>query len=236
MREFNSPNASLSAPTLGQEHSRRLFLRRSAAMAMAGTAAALVLGAVKPARADDDDNPFCDVRDQGQNFRDIRGHENDHVAFLVSALGKYARPKPTFKNLLQKNIDDFVDVSQALENTGVGAYLGAAPVIYSRAYLAAAGTIALIEGRHAGYLNVLQGDPITGNVLDLKSNNSFETPLTPEQVDGLAGPFIASLNGGPPVSYSDTPSERNDIEILNFALALEFLEAEFYNINVPRFF
>lgn len=203
---------------------------------MTGTAAALVLAHVKPARADDNDNPFCEFSDQGQNFKDIRGHENDHVAFLVSALGKYARPKPTFKNLAQNNIVDFVNVSQALENTGVGAYLGAAPVIYSRAYLAAAGTIALIEGRHAGYLNVLQGDPITGNILKLKSNNSFETPLTPAQVDNLAGPFIANLNGGPPVSYSDTPSDSNDIDILNFALALEYLEAEFYNINVPKFF
>jgi hypothetical protein len=236
MLELNSPNVSLSAPRLGREHSRRLFLRRSAVMAMTGTAAAMVLASVKPARADDNDNPFCGYNGQGQNFKDIREHENNHVAFLVSALGSYARPRPTFKGLAQKNIVDFVNVSQALENTGVGAYLGAAPVIYSRDYLAAAGTIAFIEARHAGYLNVLQGDPITGNVLDLKSNNSFETPLTPEQVDGLAGPFIASLNGGPPVTYSDTPSARNDIEILNFALALEYLEAEFYNINVPKFF
>ena len=142
MREPNSSNASLSAPTPGREQSRRLFLRRSAVMAMTGTAAAMVLAHVKPARADDNDDPFCDFRDQGQNFRDIRGHENDHVDFLVDALGKYARPKPTFKDLKQRNIVDFVNVSQALENTGSGAYLGAAPVIYSRAYLAAAGTIA----------------------------------------------------------------------------------------------
>jgi hypothetical protein len=220
------------------EHSRRRFLRHSAALAVMGTTAAMLLTSTPAARADydDKDGKNQNFQDQGENFKDIRGHEDDHVDFLLTALGKAARPKPRFKDLRQSNISDFVAVSQALENTGVGAYLGAAPVIYSREYLAAAGSIALIEGRHAGYLNVLLGDPITGNALNLQSNNSFEMPLTVDEVVAAAGAFIASLNGGPPVSYSSTPSASNDIDILNFALALEFLEAEFYNINVPIFF
>jgi hypothetical protein len=232
---ISRPENSADNNAADNDQSRRRFLRRSAALAVAGTAAA-VLASVKLARADDNDDASRDFRDESQNFKDIQGHENAHVAFLLDALGKEARPKPTFKDLRQKNIDDFVDVSQALENTGVGAYLGAAPVIYNRDYLAAAGSIALIEARHAGFLNVLQGDPITGDALDLKSNNNFETALTVDQVVAAAGAFIASLNGGPPVSYSSTPSADNDLDILNFAVALEFLEAEFYNINVPIFF
>ncbi len=66
-------------------------------------------------------------------------------------------------------------------------------------------------------------------------SQSFETPLTQAEVIDLAGPFITSLNGGPPLSYSTTPSAQNDYAILNFALALEYLEAAFYNTNVPIF-
>jgi hypothetical protein len=43
--------------------------------------------------------------------------------------------------------------------------------------------------------------------------------------------FFESLNGGPdPADALD-----NDTVILNFALLLEHLEAEFYRINVPHF-
>ena len=169
-----------------------------------------------------------------RNFQAIRRHENTHVAALVRILGSNARPRPTFRNLLQHNEQLFISTSQGLENTGVGAYLGAAPIIKRSAYLAAAGSIALIEGRHAGWLDTLVGAPVTTNVVGQPQD--FETPLTIDQVVALASPFIRSLNGGPPLTFDSTPSDANDIRILNFALALEYLEAEFYNLNVPRFF
>jgi len=173
---------------------------------------------------------------QGGYFFSIRADERSHVAFLVAALGANARPMPTFKNLLQNSFENFANVAQALENTGCGAYLGAVPYIKSNDYLSAAGTIALIEARHAGYLNTFLGDPITGNALNDDKDNDFEMPLTAAQVDGLAGPFIANLNGGPPVSYAEVQSNANDIAILNFALALEYLEREFYTVNYAKYF
>jgi hypothetical protein len=211
--------------------SRRSFLQRIGVGAVAAGPAAILLGSGSTARADRTFYKF-----QTTNFRNIQAHENAHVAFLVAALGDAARPMPTFQNLKQRNLEDFVATSQALENTGVGAYLGAAPVIFNRTYLAAAGSIALIEARHAGWVNVLHMDPITGNALELDTDHDFDQFLTVDQVVDAASPFIKNLNGGPPLTFSNTPSAANDIDILNFALALEYLEAAYYNLNVPRFY
>lgn len=163
-------------------------------------------------------------------FESIRKHENAHVAFLLAVLGPDARPKPTFKDLNQPNLKKFAELALAFENTGSGAYLNAAPAINDPAYLAAAGSIALVEARHAGFINVALKKPIT------PMNADFEKPLNAAAVGAAVAPFIVSLNGGPPVTYSDARSNANDIAILNFALALEYLEADFYNINVPKFF
>jgi hypothetical protein len=162
-------------------------------------------------------------------FKDVQAHENAHVTFLVAALGENARPKPTFQGLLQAKLGGFLTIAQALENTGVGAYLGAAPAINDPGYLAAAGSIMTVEARHAGTINFFLNDPVTPN------NENFDMPLTAAQVGAAAGSFVASLNGGPDLTYSDTPSEENDIAILNFALALEYLEAEFYNLNAKLY-
>jgi hypothetical protein len=163
-------------------------------------------------------------------FRSILLHENEHVVFLAQALGHAARPKPTFQGLKQTNVKNFILLARAFENTGAGAYLNAAPAIQDQGYLAAAGSIALVEARHAGFINVATNNPIT------LLNANFEVPIAPADVAKAVGPYVKSLNGGPPLTYSSVRSPSNDIAILNFALALEYLEAEFYNINVPIFY
>jgi len=53
-------------------------------------------------------------------------------------------------------------------------------------------------------------------------------PISHAEILKAASPFIESLNGGPdPADALD-----NDTVILNFALLLEHLEAEFYRVNV----
>lgn len=165
------------------------------------------------------------VGDNKAAFQEIQSDENAHVTFLTGALKSAARPKPTFQNLAQSDISSFAMVSKALENVGVGAYLMAAPAVSSKDILAAAGSILTIEARHAGFLDVLLGAPIS-------ANGAFDKPMTQADIVAAATPFIANLNGGPDPSKPLT----NDVDILNFALLLEYLEAEFYNTNVPKFF
>ena len=222
----NSPDKQTGdtpRPTQPGSRSRRAFLG-GGALAVAGAVVGLSGGQAQAAPGSS----------TARQFRGIQQHENSHVEFLVKTLGDAARPKPNFRGLRSQTRASFFAQSQAFENTGCGAYLGAAPVLFSKVFLAAAGSIALIEGRHAGFLNDLVGDLTTTNVFGQRQ--TFERPLTIQEVTRLANPFIRDLNGGPPLTFSPVPSAENDIAILNFALALEFLEAEFYNLNVPRFF
>ncbi len=203
--------------------SRRSFLLRSVtSAALAVPAAGLLMTQTANAAAQSANHVRLSAR---QAFHEIKSDEDTHVAFLKKALGAAARPKPEFKDLRQSNDAAFIQLSQVFENVGVGAYLMAAPAISSKANLAAAGSILTIEARHAGYLNSLRGLP-------LSPNGAFDKPISQAQIVTDVMPFIKSLNGGP----NPAGQLHNDVDILNFALLLEYLEAEFYDINVPVFY
>jgi hypothetical protein len=210
--------------TPGTLTSRRQLLSKAV---VTGLAAAPVLGLVSSVEAAPQQQLDASSREA---FTDILLHERDHVAFLRGTLGSRARPKPTFRNLRSANFSAFVNLSRTFEIVGVGAYLGALPVIRNTQYLAAAGSIALIEAHHAGFLNVFAGKDVTTQAKDNRPT-AFTKPLTVQEVVNAAGPFISSLNGGPVATFT----AGDDISILNFALLLEYLELEFYQINIPRF-
>ena len=216
--EYNDEQP-LTAPLSGMT-SRRTLLRGSLVSAAAIVPASLLV--TQPASAAARTAFQLSAEDA---FHEIRRDEDAHVSFIKKALGSAARPKPTFKGLAQSHVDTFVKLSQVFENVGVGAYLMAAPAISSKDILAAAGSILTIEARHAGYLNALTGMP-------LSTNGAFDKPIPQEQIVKDVMPFIKSLNGGP------DPSKplKNDVDILNFALLLEYLEATFYDINVAKFY
>ena len=102
-------------------------------------------------------------------------HEKAHLDTLKSTLeqlGGKAPPKSTARFSVRGE-EDFLRVAVALEDAGVGAYNGAAPVLETPDLIAATGTIVQTEARHAASLRFRAGeDP---------APEAFERPLTPAQ-------------------------------------------------------
>ncbi|MCM4154463.1 ferritin-like domain-containing protein [Gramella sp. AN32] len=129
-------------------------------------------------------------------FAQISKHEDDHVAFLLAALGDAAVPKPTFDFTGApgglaldpfENYDTFLALSQGFEDTGVRAYKGQAGALANdNALLEYALQIHSVEARHASKVRRLRGQKgwVTGG--DAASNglpdafNPIYAGATPE--------------------------------------------------------
>jgi hypothetical protein len=197
-------------------------------------------------------------------FQNIMTDENTHVTYLTAAItanGGTPRPAPTFDTTQAvfnpTSVANFYALSDALENTGTGAYVYATQYLISvPTVLVAAASIGLVEGRHAGFLNILTGRPIltdpTPGANDLNSpigtifptlstsvpDAAQEVPQAPSTVAQRAAPFLVNvnLNGGPALP-ADNFSGQGAVPfaVLNYALLLEYLEKTFYDLNVPKF-
>lgn len=113
--------------------------------------------------------------------------EAAHVNALRTAiqqLGGTPVAKPTFV-FPGSSEKSYLALASLLENTGVGAYNGAAPSLKSKEVLAAAGSIVQVEARHAAAINLLIGKSPT-------PDQGFDVPLTKGQVLAKAGPLIKS--------------------------------------------
>ncbi|HME04582.1 MAG TPA: ferritin-like domain-containing protein [Solirubrobacteraceae bacterium] len=111
--------------------------------------------------------------------------EAAHVSALTAAITKLGGTpvkKPQFVFPVT-NESSFLKLASTLENTGVGAYNGAAPMLSNKQVLAVAGSIVQIEGRHAAAIDLLIGTSPT-------PNQGFDRPLTKEEVLAAAGPLI----------------------------------------------
>jgi hypothetical protein len=111
--------------------------------------------------------------------------ETEHVTALTAAikqLGGTPVKKPRFV-FPATSESSFLALASVLENTGVGAYNGAAPSLQSKQVLASAGSIVQIEARHAAAIDLLIGKSPT-------PNQGFDRPLTKAEVLAKAGPLI----------------------------------------------
>jgi hypothetical protein len=179
-----------------------------------------------------------------RNFKELFLDENAHVVIIQSLLNDPGnnvvprfRPYPNFRNLLQPTQVAFAQTAAAIENTGVGVYIGVLQAVRTPAqggeYFETAAAIATIEGRHTGFLNTVLNMAVVPGGVPVDSPIDQNTALT------RIAPFIQDFNGGPPIlPFSPTPTgaEDNDFKILDFLLVLEMLESVFYWQNVTKFF
>jgi len=146
----------------------------------------------------------------------IRDHENQHVAFLKTALtslGKTPVSKPTFDfsagngsnngpfaNVFS-NYDTFLAVAQTFEDTGVRAYKGqAGALIGSGGVLTAALNIHSVEARHAAHIRQMRKARganvkpwITGQ--DTGIGAIVQASYAGEELESQAGIKITGING-----------------------------------------
>lgn len=130
-------------------------------------------------------------------LRDIKSHEVVHREFFQAALGAAAIPALAV-NFSSVNFDSrasVLGVAAALEDTGVGAYNGAAAFLRNGDYLEVAGKIVSVEARHAAAIRDVVGRSF--------APRAFDAALTFEQVFRRAGPFIATN-----IALTNSPTAR----------------------------
>jgi rubrerythrin len=123
---------------------------------------------------------------RGDLLKRIGAEEQEHVRALEAAVKKLggkppAAPATTFP--LERHPDQVLRVAAEIENTGAAAYLGQMRNILDRGVLATVLAIHTVEGRHAGVLNRLTGQPF--------SEGSFASARTMDDVLGEVGRFIS---------------------------------------------
>lgn len=120
----------------------------------------------------------------------IRDNETEHVEALTAVAkqlgdpGPVERPATRFGSVISGGRDRVIAVAADLENTGAGAYLGAAASLTSDEILASALAIHTVEARHAAVLNLLAGRPPV-------PDGAFATPLAPADVQRKIAKFLA---------------------------------------------
>ncbi|MHB1329300.1 MAG: ferritin-like domain-containing protein, partial [Gemmatimonadales bacterium] len=97
-------------------------------------------------------------------IRTVRDHEIIHVLALQNGLGMAALARTSFRfgfGTAFSSAANFLATAQALEDTGVSAYLGQAGNLDSGSLLGTAGAILGVEAEHAAAIRLIRGQPVT---------------------------------------------------------------------------
>jgi hypothetical protein len=209
------------AQEFARPRTRRDFFKSLAVAGAGATAASMLLSGKASAQTDDVDianfaltleyleaDFYSMALDAGVLSGDALGvvqnladHEAQHVTAitdLLNSVGATPVEKPTFTFPTDafSSQSSILDLAATFEPVGVGAYLGAAPLISSPDILAAAGSIAGVEGEHVVAVNWL---------LDVVpyANEAFPKAMTLDEVSAAVAPFMGGKmlsTGGPKLS------------------------------------
>ena len=118
--------------------------------------------------------------------KELRDNEGAHVDALTATI-KQLGGKPVAKPMFQfggafASRTAYLKTANVLEDTGVSAYNGAAPMIKSVDVLAAAGSIVQVEARHAAMIRLVRDRP--------PAPRSFDAASEMDEILKAVKPFI----------------------------------------------
>jgi len=170
-------------------------------------------------------------------LRTVGAHEAAHVDALtgtVEDLGGTPVPEGEY-DFGYTTPSEFLAVAQALENTGVAAYAGAAPQVVNNDVLAAAAGIHSVEARHASFLNLVNGtSPFPAGVDEAKSISEV-LEIAGQFVTSEVDPSVYETGEDRPTHDRKAEDDTTDVNVLNYALTLEHLENAFYRDGLAQF-
>jgi hypothetical protein len=137
-----------------------------------------------------------------QTALELAYDEREHVKIIRGALGSAAIAKPAidFPAAAVTTVQRFLQAARVLEDLGVSAYGGAAPLLQSKEILAVATRIALVEALHAGNVRYQMADQ---RVADIGPVDAFDIIVgTPGRIGARL--ITADATGLTPVR---TPSQ-----------------------------
>jgi hypothetical protein len=221
---------------------RRSFLSGAArASALAVPALALALprsaraaGKAKPAAAPTKLTGFAATL-----IQEVLSDESQHVPIIQNLLNDPDNPLPVkirqppnfnMARLVQPNLMAFLETASGFENTGSGLYHGALlNITQTQEYFPTAAGLAAVESRHASWLNALLGQSLVPDFVPV------EAPIDQSLVLSRVAEFVTDPRSTFPAFGTTGATDSNNFFILDFVLFLEYIEAQFYAVNVPRF-
>jgi hypothetical protein len=172
-------------------------------------------------------------------LQEIMNDEAAHVPILQHLLNDPDNPLPVpirkpphfdLTTLIQPTLQDFLETASAFENTGSGLYHGALlNITQTQEYFPTAAGLAAVESRHAAWLNSLLGESLVPDFAPV------EAPIDQSVVLSRVTGFVTDPRSTFPAFDTTVVSDANNFFILDFVLFLEYIEAKFYALNVPRF-